>query len=96
MTHPIKLKDAVQIQLGYHLLREAGWQSGHAAVCNTVYAGSIPTPASNFSSLHPQDTTHKNKDAARYQRPCNLFVVIHFWLFGQHDFIYRFEAEVTA
>ena len=24
----------------------AGWQSGHAAVCNTVYAGSIPTPAS--------------------------------------------------
>ena len=30
----------------YHSLREAGWQSGHAAVCNTVYAGSIPTPAS--------------------------------------------------
>ncbi len=25
---------------------EAGWQSGHAADCNSVYAGSIPTPAS--------------------------------------------------
>ena len=24
----------------------AGWQSGYAAVCNIVYAGSIPTPAS--------------------------------------------------
>ncbi len=26
----------------------AGWQSGHAADCNSVYAGSIPTPASIF------------------------------------------------
>ena len=26
----------------------AGWQSGHAADCNSVYAGSIPTPASNL------------------------------------------------
>jgi hypothetical protein len=25
----------------------AGWQSGHAAACKAVYAGSIPTPASN-------------------------------------------------
>ena len=24
----------------------AGWQSGHAADCNSVYAGSIPTSAS--------------------------------------------------
>ena len=24
----------------------AGWQNGHAADCNSVYAGSIPTPAS--------------------------------------------------
>ena len=24
----------------------AGWQSGHAADCNSVNAGSIPTPAS--------------------------------------------------
>ena len=29
----------------------AGWQSGYAAVCNTVYAGSIPTPASINSSF---------------------------------------------
>lgn len=27
----------------------AGWQSGHAADCNSVYAGSIPTPASILS-----------------------------------------------
>ncbi len=25
---------------------KAGWQSGHAAACKAVYAGSIPTPAS--------------------------------------------------
>jgi hypothetical protein len=25
----------------------AGWQSGHAAACKAVYAGSIPTSASN-------------------------------------------------
>ena len=27
---------------------KAGWQSGHAADCNSAYAGSIPTPASNI------------------------------------------------
>ena len=26
----------------------AGWQSGHAAACKAVYAGSIPTPASTI------------------------------------------------
>ena len=26
----------------------ARWQSGHAAACKAVYAGSIPTPASKF------------------------------------------------
>ena len=31
---------------GLHFAPLAGWQSGYAAVCNTVYAGSIPTPAS--------------------------------------------------
>ena len=29
----------------------AGWQSGHAADCNSVNAGSIPTPASK-GELH--------------------------------------------
>ena len=29
----------------------AGWQSGYAAACKAVYAGSIPTPAFTFSSL---------------------------------------------
>lgn len=27
----------------------AGWQSGHAAACKAVYAGSIPTSASIFA-----------------------------------------------
>ena len=26
----------------------AGWQSGHAAACKAVYAGSIPASASKF------------------------------------------------
>ena len=29
----------------------AGWQSGHAAACKAVYAGSIPTPASKFKKI---------------------------------------------
>ena len=41
--------------LGFGIVRDllicmkctkAGWQSGHAADCNSVNAGSIPTPAS--------------------------------------------------
>ena len=30
----------------------AGWQSGHAAACKAVYAGSIPTPASILIVVH--------------------------------------------
>ena len=30
---------------------QAGWQSGHAAACKAVYAGSIPTPASRTIAL---------------------------------------------
>ena len=33
----------IQAPLIYQM---AGWQSGHAADCNSVNAGSIPTPAS--------------------------------------------------
>jgi hypothetical protein len=29
----------------------AGWQSGYAAACKAVYAGSIPTPASIYSVI---------------------------------------------
>src|SRR6266542_2108769 len=29
------------------IIHPAGWQSGHAAACKAVYAGSIPTSASN-------------------------------------------------
>jgi hypothetical protein len=30
----------------WRAIPQAGWQSGHAAACKAVYAGSIPTPAS--------------------------------------------------
>ena len=33
----------------------AGWQSGYAAACKAVYAGSIPTPASIFSQYPAQN-----------------------------------------
>ena len=33
-------------------LTKARWQSGYAADCNSVYAGSIPTLASISSSQH--------------------------------------------
>ena len=38
---------------GFHFISGialAGWQSGDAAACKAVYAGSIPTPASIFCS----------------------------------------------
>src|SRR6266568_2262438 len=31
----------------------AGWQSGHAAACKAVYAGSIPTSASKLPAAGP-------------------------------------------
>ena len=31
--------------------RQAGWQSGYAAACKAVYAGSIPTPASKICMI---------------------------------------------
>ncbi len=31
----------------------AGWQSGYAAACKAVYAGSIPTPASMSNQCRP-------------------------------------------
>ena len=30
----------------------AGWQSGYAAACKAVYAGSIPAPASILDIFH--------------------------------------------
>jgi hypothetical protein len=35
------------------LISKARWQSGHAAACKAVYAGSIPTLASNCHPAHP-------------------------------------------
>ncbi len=34
----------------------AGWQSGHAAACKAVYAGSIPTPASKMREKSPESS----------------------------------------
>ena len=33
------------------LNKMAGWQSGHAADCKSVYAGSIPASASIYSEI---------------------------------------------
>lgn len=38
----------------------AGWQSGHAADCKSVYAGSIPTLASIFPLDNIQAAGHKS------------------------------------
>jgi hypothetical protein len=35
----------------------AGWQSGYAAACKAVYAGSIPTPASRLISNDYRSST---------------------------------------
>src|SRR5687767_1168695 len=35
-----------KVRVGPSLFLSAGWQSGHAAACKAVDAGSIPTPAS--------------------------------------------------
>ncbi len=37
---------------------KARWQSGYAADCNSVYAGSIPTRASNFPGTTIQYVAH--------------------------------------
>ncbi len=34
-------------------IRLAGWQSGHAEDCKSLYVGSIPVPASIISSKNP-------------------------------------------
>ena len=37
----------------YEKIHIAGWQSGYAAACKAVYAGSIPTPASTCRRRRP-------------------------------------------
>jgi hypothetical protein len=53
------------------LRREARWQSGHAAACKAVYAGSIPTLASNdlFSDVTRR---HKNTPNLPQIWPCDV------------------------
>ena len=36
------------IHIYNNALKKAGWQSGYAAACKAVYAGSIPASASRF------------------------------------------------
>ena len=47
----------------------AGWQSGYAADCNSVYAGSIPTPASiSFARMVKLVDTGDLKSPAHCER----------------------------
>ena len=50
-----------------HLM--AGWQSGYAAACKAVYAGSIPTPASKLpvKPFQPNAATHSALVVAEQQ-----------------------------
>ena len=45
----------------------AGWQSGHAADCNSVYAGSIPTSASILLSPSGEIGRHRGFKIPRPQ-----------------------------
>jgi hypothetical protein len=52
----------------------AGWQSGHAADCKSVYAGSIPTPASNHLPLvlFSAFSRHHGAPGSTDRRPCGI------------------------
>ena len=56
------------------LLPMAGWQSGYAADCNSVNAGSIPTSASNYS-LFGSDPA--STETALQRCPCCTQVLPH-------------------
>ena len=50
----------------------AGWQSGYAAACKAVYAGSIPTPASTIGLIFSADQVHAiaiNSSTMRHAAP---------------------------
>jgi hypothetical protein len=49
---------------------EARWQSGYAADCNSVYAGSIPTLASIFTSGPGGGIGRRNGLKIRYSKEC--------------------------
>ena len=46
LRSPFVFVPAVAVPVAWVRDHPAGWQSGHAAACKAVYAGSIPTPAS--------------------------------------------------
>ena len=50
-----------------YLLELAGWQNGYAAACKAVYAGSIPTPASNELPNYGAETVTCNNAAMAEQ-----------------------------
>ena len=41
-------------QISNLIINRAGWQSGYAAACKAVYAGSIPASASNLIKGKPE------------------------------------------
>jgi hypothetical protein len=54
------------------IFSEARWQSGHAAACKAVYAGSIPTLASNYP-LHGGFLCLKPL-CFLFLNPCHIYV----------------------
>ena len=65
--------DACSTERHLPLLRltaEARWQSGYAADCNSVYAGSIPTLASIFSRCPGGGIGRRNGLKIRYSKEC--------------------------
>ncbi len=52
----------------------AGWQSGHAAACKAVYAGSIPTPASISPSAGIQSSPRNTVNKLVYKDSQSLVV----------------------
>ena len=64
----LKPRDAGLLISHPHYSREARWQSGHAAACKAVYAGSIPTlasrtlPAASWSVRRRHENTGKSRE----------------------------------
>src|SRR5512146_2542698 len=55
----------------------AGWQSGHAAACKAVYAGSIPTSASKPCSEAPLSGPGDLSDRARIEARAECLAASH-------------------
>ena len=66
----------------------AGWQNGHAADCNSVYAGSIPTPASKFGF---KARVVKSVDTGDLKSPAHKACQFESGL-GHHPYTFKYGA----